>query len=195
MSTAKARVAGTWVDTNLAGYARVTGAWQEFGPEISGPAYESIMWPNEPSIADADDGADYNMGLRFHLLQSKLCYGVRWRVPSAVENPAGGHVASIWDRVTETRLAFKSFVPVPGGYQDILFDTPILLDAAPSEYVASMFTRHYVFSPTTPSVDWLVQSPSLNVRGDLGKLSAGNAGTYPASNFNSWYYVSPLIGV
>lgn len=194
MSTAKARISGAWVDTTIEGSARISGAWVPYGP-TGGPSYESLAWPSEPSLTDGNDNENYAMGAQFHLLAAKLCYGVRWRVPDTVVNPSSGtHAVAIWD-LAPTRLAYKTFTPVPGGYQDILFDTPISLSAAPVEYVASVLTRHYSFRVPSPSSGWLVESPSLNVRHDLSRLSStSDPTTIPGGAFNAWYYVSPIIG-
>lgn len=196
MSRAKARVAGAWVDTDLVGAARVAGAWAPYGPP-SGPTYESLTWPNPPTSTALQDGVStfYTMGIRFHLLAGKPCYGIRWRVPNTVTDPTAGHSAGLFNVTTQALLTYKDFTPVPGDYQDILFDTPYTLVAAPQEYVAAVWTRYYVHSAPTPASGWLVQSPSLNIRGDMGKLGGPPRMTFPTGNFQAWYYVSPLVGL
>ncbi|MFI7547209.1 DUF4082 domain-containing protein [Actinoplanes sp. NPDC049599] len=158
-------------------------------------AYEALAWPDEPALTDAEDpGETYNMGGRFSLVEAGPCPGVRWRVPDTVEPPAiDGHVVAIWTTIGETRLAAKAFTPVPGGYQDILFDEPIMLAAA-TYYVVSIYTRHYVFRNAAGLFP--VTSPSGNIILDEGRLVGWNSGSliYPASAFNALYYVSPLIG-
>lgn len=195
MEPAKVKINGVWLDTDLYGMVKAEGIFVPFGPETDPgtPTLESFVWPNEPTQTDLTDGPDahYNMGIRFHLLQDSVCYGVRWRVPDSVVAPPGGHMVSLWNRTTELKVASKVFTPTPGGYQNVLFDEPIDLVSAPQEYVAAVYTNHYVYSAPTPNVDWLVESPSLNLRGDLGKLAVGEI--YPASDFQAWYYVSPLI--
>jgi hypothetical protein len=195
MSTAKARVSGAWVDTELVGAARVSSAWVPYGPSGS-PATESLSWPFEPSLTDGNDNENYVMGGQFHLLTAKLCYGVRWKVPDSVETPSSGtHAVALWD-LAPLRLAYKTFTPVPGGYQDILFDSPVALSATPVEYVVSVLTRHYSFRSPTPSSGWLVESPSLNIRHNVSKLSASSdPTTFPGGSFSSWYYVSPIMEV
>jgi hypothetical protein len=157
---------------------------------------EYLVFPIEPTSPDLVDGTQaYNMGIRFSSLAARLCYGVRWRVPDTVETPPGGtHAVSLWSQDSETRLAYKEFTPVPGGYQDILFDTPYLMDPNPALYVAAVYTVHYVFSNrTVPEVF----SPSGNLGGDLGRLAAFNGGAatapFPGEQFGTpWYYVSPI---
>lgn len=155
-------------------------------------AYEGLAWPAEPSSTDlVDPGATYNMGIRFSLVEAKNCVGVRWRVPDSVSTPPGGtHVASIWTTTSETRIGTKDFTPTVGGYQDILFDTPIALSAG-TIYVAAVHTQHYVFRA---SGGVFPSSPSGNVVSDESRLASSDvAETYPASAGSALYYVSPLI--
>lgn len=185
-----------WVDTDAVGYVRDGGVWVPFGPE-GGPVYEGINWPYPPSLTDADDGQPYEMGIRFHLLAPKACVGARWRVPDSLIAPTGGiYYATLWYALNEQMAATKAFVPVPGGYQDILFDTPVDLDASPTEYVVSVYTRKYVYAtPPTPGDTWEVTSASGNVVGTKGQLALSGTHEYPGSTFNGLYYVSPLVAV
>lgn len=193
MSIMKVRSGGLWVDTDKTGSVRYQGATEPYAP-AGGPSTETLAWPSEPTLTDGNDNENYVMGAQFHLLQGKLCYGVRWKVPDSVENPSSGtHAVALWD-LAPLRLAYKTFTPVPGGYQDILFDTPVALLAAPVEYVVSVLTRHYSFRTPSPTSGWLVESPSLNIRHDLSKLSASSdPTTFPGGAFSAWYYVSPIM--
>lgn len=197
MTSMKLRVSGDWVDSTATGSVRINGETIDYGPPDVGPTYESIVWPNEPTLVAADDGAStfYNMGIRFHLLASKQCVGVRWRVPDTVAEPTGGHAVGLYNVTDQSLMRSKDFTPTPGQYQDILFDTPATLSIAPQEYVVSVWTRYYVYSPPTPSDGWLVRSPSLNVRGDDGVLGGGARLSYPSGRFNSWYFVAPLVEI
>ena len=159
--------------------------------------YEGLSWPNSPTATDLNDGDQaYSMGIKFGLVTTAAnCVGVRWRVPDTVVNPQGfSHNVSLWAVVGEVRLANIDFTPVPGADMDILFSTPVALSLS-TEYVVAVYTNHYVFSSPTPSSSWHIYSPSGNVDAYEAKLAAGNSGPnlYPASNFNGWYYVGPLI--
>lgn len=158
---------------------------------------EALTFPIEPTSTDLNDGTQaYNMGIRFSSVASRSCYGVRWRVPDSVSTPPGGtHAVSIWSEDTATRLAYKEFTPVPGGYQTVLFDSPITLSASPALYVAAVYTVHYVFATRTVTP---ISSPSGNLSGDLGRLAAFNGGAssapFPNDQFGTpWYYVSPVV--
>lgn len=158
-------------------------------------AYEALVWPNEPTLTDGNDGTDYTMGTRFSLAAPSNCVGVRWRAPDTPSIPGGeGLSVQIWVALTETLIASKTFAaPAAGQYVDVLFDTPIALAAA-TNYVASVHTRNYVFSTPTPSSGWVLVSPSGNLSGDESKLANYGAGpVYPGGTFTAWYYVSPLI--
>lgn len=157
-------------------------------------AYEGLAWAANPSATDlADVGATYNMGIRFALVEGADCVGIRWRVPDTVSTPPGGtHVASVWSVVGETRLRSKDFTPVPGGFQDILFDTPVTLSAA-TNYVAAVHTQHYVFRA---SGGVFPSSASGNITSDESRLVANDdPATYPSSSGSALYYVSPLVAV
>jgi hypothetical protein len=103
------------------------------------------------------------------------------------------HFISLWDDVSETRLALRDFTPTPGVYQDIVFDTPVSVVAG-TQYLATVYTQHYVFrSAGSPTVT----SPSANLTADQGRLRSDNTppGGHPDVSFNAWYYVSPLVDV
>lgn len=162
-------------------------------------ALETLAWPADPSSTDLNDGAQsYNMGIKFGLVTDETdCYGVQWRVPDSLAPPAGGGVyaVSLWTVIGETRLAYKEFTPVAGGYQDVLFDAPVPLALA-TEYVVAVYTNHYVFRAPSPTGGWHVYSPSGNTDAYESKLATDNSGAatavFPASNFNGWYYVAPI---
>jgi len=197
MSTAKVRVSGSWVDSDLAGKHRVSGSWVDFGPS-GGTAYEALSWPNPvPNLLDADDlSTRYNMGVMFTVLTAKNCVGVQWRTPTNTPSPTNtpypvGHSVSLWDGDLDTHIVSKDFTPVPGGYQDILFDTPVPLLTA-NNYIAAVYTFHYVHRAAT----WPVTSPSGNVSASIGRLVADQGPmAYPGGNSNAWFYVSPLVEV
>lgn len=154
-------------------------------------ATEAIAWPAEPSLTDANDAdSAYNMGIKFAVTNPVNCVGVRWRVPDSVAAPAGtNHAVSLWVTAGEVRVALKIFTPTPGVYQDILFDTPVALTATPAEYVAAVYTNHYVYRAAAGSVS----TPSGNLVADQGRLTGGP--NYPTGVQSSWYYVSPILEV
>ncbi len=201
MTALKARELGAWKPTTTAGSVRTGGDWSSFTPGDGVPELEALAWANPvPNLTNASDGAGdpivYTMGIRFHLLQAATCHGVRWRVPDTVTPaPAGGHQVSLWNAGTSAQAALKTFTPTPGVYQDVLFDTPVDLVAAPQEYVAAVTTVRYVHRAPDPASGWLVESPSLNVRGDKGRLVTGPTAAYPSSGSDALYYVSPLVAV
>jgi hypothetical protein len=195
MSRLKTRVSGSWVTTDASGAVWPGGVKTTFGPP-AGAAYEALAWPNPvPNLLDADDSLTrYSLGVRFKLLNAKNCVGVQWRVPTNAPSPtnssfAVGHSVSLWNGDTTVRMATKDFTPVPGGYQDILFDIPQALNTV-SEYVVSVYTFHYVHRAAT----WNVTSPSGNIVADAGRFVADQGpAVFPAGNSNAWYYVSPLV--
>lgn len=199
MGYARIKNSGNLIFTRLKGAARSGGVSSTFGiasePGGGGPTYESVTWPQEPVDTDNNDGTQaYNMGIAFELVAGKNCTGVKWRVPDVVTNtpPGGSHVASIWRVSDTTRLVFKNFTPVTGGYQEILFDTPVALSAG-VDYIVAIYTIHYVYRSGTSSVI----SPSGNLVVQGGKLVDYNGGPniYPSGSYDSWYYISPIVEV
>jgi hypothetical protein len=160
-------------------------------------ALEALVWPAEPADTDEVDGSQaYNMGVRFTVPADIPCAGVRWRVPDALATPPGGsHQASIWRTGDEAKLAAANFVPVAGGYQDVLFETPITLVTGQS-YVAAVYTLHYVYRASGgiwPS------TPSGSAVADEGRLRDFNGGpdvvgAFPGAPTGLMFYVSPLVG-
>jgi hypothetical protein len=159
-------------------------------------ATETLVFPDPPTLTNGNDSnQDYNLGIRFSVDEAVPCVGVRWvRTPDSVAaTPNGGSwVAAIWAVVGETRIAFKNFTPTPATDDfDVLFDAPVMLEAAPTLYVASIFSRDYVYR------QWLggdASSPSGMVQGDEGRLSSsGDPTTYPSQQQAARYFVSPII--
>jgi hypothetical protein len=202
MGIYRVKVNGLWVDTEITGSIRVNGSTIEFGPEDPGPdpTFESLAWAEEPAGTNFEDaGEAYNMGIRFSLVASKPCYGVRWRVPDTLNTPPGpetSHIVSLWRVSDESLITSKNIDPTPGIYQNFLFDVPTAPLETNDYYVAAVYTRRYTFRSAGgvyPS------SPSGNVIADEGRLRGDNSGIianmYPAGAFNALYYVSPLMGV
>jgi hypothetical protein len=191
MTAIKARIGGAWVDTTKVGKARIGGAWVDFGP-ASGS--EVVNWGTSPAFTDLVDGTQsYNMGIAFSLVTGKNALGVQWRVPDSTPNPAGGvHAVGIYVD-GGSRIAYKEFVPVPGGNQNVLFDTPVALSSGVT-YVAGVYTLHYVFRSGSPAG---LTSPSGNIVVDAGRLRTDNGGAagsgYPDGTFNATYYISPIV--
>lgn len=159
-------------------------------------AYEALAWSNStPSTTDQVDGTQsYNMGTRFQSAAARNCVGVQWRVPDTLAAPGGGgiYAVAIWNVGTGTRVAYKEFTPVAGGYQDVMFDSAVALSAA-INYVASVYTLHYTFRASTATAT----SPSGNITSDSGLFATYNGGAaaapIPASTTTTGFYVSPLV--
>lgn len=195
MATAYVRVADAWVQSNLTGKARYEGGDVAFAPP--GATTESIAWAGAPSDTDENDGTQaYIMGVEFTVTTGVPCYGVVWRVPDSVVAPAGGpHAISLWN-VSESRTDYKEFTPVPGGDQEILFDTATNLGSASSWSIA-VYTNHYVFTLEDAAG---YDTPSGNVAVAAGRLAAYNGGAasapYPGTITTALnFHISPLVGI
>lgn len=194
MSTAKVRVSGAWVETELKGKHRVSSAWQDFGPS-GGATYEIIDWISAPALTDALDGPTYAMGVQFTVVAGKPCYGISWRVPDTITPaPSAGYQAVLWSLSPTTQIIKQAFTPVAGNYQDILFGSPHSLVPG-TQYVVSVLTNRYTFRAASSVGGFPLSSPSANVVGSTGKLSSTtDPDTVPAGDFASIYYISPLVG-
>lgn len=185
------RVSGAWVDTQQAGMVRLSGSWTEFGPD--GLATEAVDWLSPPS-SFGDDGPTYNMGCSFTVQENTICYGVQWRVPDSLVAPSGGiYYAALWSHSPNEKKEQKIFTPVAGGFQDIMFDDPYLLNTSESSgYIVSVLTRSYSFRAGS----FPYESPSGNVIVDSGRLAeTADPDVIPGSTFTSVYYVSPITEI
>lgn len=159
-------------------------------------AYEALAWSNStPSTTDQVDGTQsYNMGERFQIGTARNCVGVQVRIADTLAAPGGGgtYAVAIWNVGTGTRVAYKEFTPVAGGYQDVLFDSAVALSAS-TTYIASYYTLHYVFRASAATAS----SPSGNITGDSGMFVTYNGGAaaapIPSTTSTASFYVSPLI--
>lgn len=165
-------------------------------------ALEGLAWPAEPADTDeVDGGQSYNMGTLFGIAaggSATDCFGVQWRVPDAVSAPSGGvHAAALWDVASSTRLAYKEFTPAPGGYQDILFDDSVPIPPF-TEFIACVYTVHYVYRSSAPPTGWHVFSPSGNIDAYQSRLADTNIGApaapMPTNTPTLWFYVAPITG-
>lgn len=194
MAILKARLSGIWVETSQTGSVRYEGSTVPYGPS-EGPSFEAINWTAEPTLTDASDGTTYVMGCRFSVLASKPCYGIRWRVTDTLTPaPVAGYTATLFSISPTVKLAQEVFTPVAGGYQDILFTTPVTLDPG-LQYTVSILTQRYSFRSAGTVGGFPFSSASGNVVADVGKLSeTTDPNNVPAGDFASIYYVSPLVG-
>lgn len=194
MGLLRARVSGAWVDTDQVGSARVSGSWVDFGP--SGPSTEVVNWINPPTLTNGDDSTTYNMGCAFTVTHDTECFGVEWRVPDTLTAPSGGvYTASLWAVSPNILRRTKTFTPVAGSTQRILFDSSYILNTSEgSGYIVSVVTRSYSFRSAPGQFPFL--SPSSNVSVSIGKLSeTSDVNTIPGSNFESIFYISPVTSV
>lgn len=159
-------------------------------------AIEALAWPSGPAATDAVDGATdfYTMGCLFTVSESAPCPGIRWRVPDTASVPTGGFFASLWEVSPDIRVAHQAITPTPGGDEDFLWSGgPVTLDPAKS-YICQVFTHHYSVRTSGQGATWPVSTPSGIATATIGKLGTGGVDGIASSNFESYYYVSPLIG-
>jgi len=206
MSVIKGRRSGAWVNASNQGKVRYEGAWDDFG--ASAPVLtETLTWPYQPTGVDGVDGSTYYaMGAEFALtggVGQRDCLGIQWRAPTNTPNPGlptVNHRVMLYRKQDNSLLASKEFTPVPGQYNNVMFDSPVrLLDGFTYDYVAAVYTWHYVFaSPPGAPGTWVVKSPSNNVFHEVSRLGVSNSPPSSSSSlnvFNSFYYVSPIVAV
>lgn len=197
MSTAKARVSGAWVDTDLVGAARISSAWVPYGPDDEGPAYEAINWTTDLPAAFLDDGptTEYHMGCAFTLNVAKPCYGVRWYVPTSLITPSGGYYMTLHQISPDIQIRKQLITPSGNDYMDFLWTVPTDPLLTTETYVVGITTIRYSYRAAGTVGGFPFPSPSGNVSAGIGRLaSGGNPDVIPSSNFESIYYISPLIG-
>lgn len=161
-------------------------------------ATEALAWAGSPTATDAVDGSQaYNMGVLFSVDEDDTpCPGVEWRVPDSVANPQGGpHAISIWEDVSGTRIAYEEITPAAfvGTEHTFTFTSPPTLDSG-IDYVAAIYTNHYVFSSGSPAG---TTSPSGRITAGAGRLAAYNSGAAtapkPTDTSGLTFYISPVV--
>lgn len=161
-------------------------------------AVEALAWPNPPALTDNVDGTqNYAMGCAFTAVGDQSCPGVQWRVPDTVEAPSGGvHAAMLFEDVSGTRIGYQEFVPVPGDYQDVLFDAGSVSLVDGTSYVVTVYTLHYVFTSASVAGVSTPSGSAVATEGRLGPFNGGAAlAPRPADVSGATFYVSPLITV
>jgi hypothetical protein len=161
-------------------------------------ANEALAWAVPPVVTDAVDGSQcYNLGVAFTVSGAVDAEGCEWRVPDTLAAGAGGGVyaVAIWNADTSTRIAYKEFAPVAGGYQRVTFDAPVALSAGVN-YVATTYTNHYTYTPTNPSGTSTPSGKGTATGGRLASYNGGAAGApIPTGTANTTFYISPLLAV
>lgn len=197
MNPMRVRSSGAWVESDRVGAARYLGETISFGPEISEPAYEAVDWISPPgSFLDDGPSEVYHMGCSFTLDVAKPCYGIRWYVPTALITPSGGFWMTLHQISPTIQIRKQLITPSGNDYMDFLWTTPTDPLATTETYVVGITTIRYSFRTAASVGGFPMQSPSGNINAQIGRLAAGgNPDVVPSSNFESIYYISPLIEV
>jgi hypothetical protein len=172
------------------------------------PSHESLDWGDTPAVPDGVDGSSYYaLGAQFNLSTGfhRDCLGIEWNpAPTNTPNPGSptvSHSAMLFRVSDGARLAYKEFTPVPGVKNEIFFDSSVpLLGFGEEEYVAVIYTHHYVFrTPPGGAGTWEVLSPSGMIHHTTSRLY--DTPTPPTTlsvsfgTFNAWYFVSPIVAL
>lgn len=149
-------------------------------------AIETLGLP-DPVSPNVNDGAQvYDLAVGFSTLVEGNALGVEWFTPLS---PPGITPVVKWWRVSdESLIASKSFSAVAGTRQEILFDTPVLID--PDDYRVSVET--IFFTLTTDWTGWPASSASMITDNPDGWLSVGPG--FPDNGVRTaLYHVSPIF--
>jgi hypothetical protein len=189
----KVRQGGSWVETAQRGKVRIGGAWVDYGPADSG--LQPLLWPNPPSLTNGDDDAYYNMGVVFDVNETCPCAGVEWYVPDTLDAPPGGIQVALWQIDPDARQRIKVISPVAGsGYSQFEWDDGDFELNPSFQYIASVLTGTYSFRAAAGG--WGFTNAGGQVSAVSGRLTAtSDPDVRPSSNFDSYYYVGPLIRV
>jgi hypothetical protein len=144
-----------------------------------------------PGLANANDGASQELGVKFKSDVAGFITGIRF-----YKGPmnTGTHTGSLWS-ANGVRLAtaiFSSTAETPSGWQQVNFDTPVPI-AANTMYVASYHTNvgQYSFDGAYFATSGHDSAPlhalSSVLGGGNGVFKSGTT-TFPVSSFNNANY-------
>jgi hypothetical protein len=155
------------------------------------------IWPDEasPQIANVDDGAAVELGLKFRADSNGWVTGVRFY--KGAQN-TGTHTGSLWDR-DGNRLATATFInESAAGWQQVTFATPVQVTAG-TTYVASYHAPNGHYSANVDSLqNQGVDAPPLHalqsgVDGANGVYRYGPGALFPMGASTSNYWVDAVF--
>lgn len=150
-------------------------------------AIETLGLPDPASIDVFDGGQDYDLAVGWSCAVPGSVLGVEWFAPT--NPPTVTTVAKLWRVSDNALLASKTFVPVDGIRQQILFDTAVPITAA-TGYRCSVYTDRFTLTFDYPG--WPITSGNLSTLSPDGWLAVG-AGFPDNGPRTALYHVSPIV--
>ncbi|TDQ05513.1 DUF4082 domain-containing protein [Labedaea rhizosphaerae] len=148
----------------------------------------SLFGVQTPGIADAGDGSDVELGVKFTTSVNATVTGVKFYKSAA---NTGSHTGSLWTS-SGTRLATGTYTgESASGWQTLTFSSPVQITAGQT-YVASYRTPtgHYAadggYFATKGAGRGVVTAPSSPSAGGQGVFEYG--GGFPSNSYNSTNY-------
>lgn len=150
-------------------------------------AIETLGLPDPASIDVFDGGQDYDLAVGWSCAVAGSVLGVEWFAPT--NPPTVTTLAKLWRVSDNALLASKTFVPIDGIRQDILFDTPVPIGAA-TAYRVSIYTDR--FTLTFDYGGWPITNGNLSTLNPDGWLAVG-AGFPDNGPRTALYHMSPIV--
>jgi PKD repeat protein len=174
---------GTKVSTTKSGYISVSTA-------SAASTYSLWAATAKPTIADEQDSAAVNLGVKFSASQNGYITGIRFY--KSIAN-TGTHVGTLWNTAGQ-KLAQATFSSeTASGWQQVKFTTPVAITAN-TVYVASYFAPrgHYANDNGYFSSSSLTNGPlralQNGVSGANGVYAYGSGPLFPTSSYQATNY-------
>lgn len=150
---------------------------------VAGIDAQTILTTQTPSLPDATDGTNYELGMKFQSRRPGQITAIDyWKAPSE----SGAHTGHIWD-ATGVLLASVPFSgETSSGWQRQALDVPLPIDAA-TTYVVSVNANAY-FSVTPAGMATSISNGDLFSLADGSNDVYGAYGTFPASSYQAANY-------
>lgn len=196
--SAKARVSGAWVDTDLVGAYRLGGVTTPFAPPDDPPAGETLFGDTVPVDLDLTDGTAYTMGTRFTpAVNGEATHG-RWHFPTTIPHASNPVLVGIYRNSDEVLLGWTEFPlgATLGAWNQVAYSSPIALTAG-TEYTTVIHTpARYVASGSFHAIT-KNNGANLNMPTIAGRFSAGPYGSFqfPGGSYNAGGYFPDLAFV
>jgi hypothetical protein len=153
------------------------------------PTYNFWTSAPTPTQLNNNDGPGIEVGVKFRSSVTGFINGIRYYVGSSAINTS--HTGKIWNTGTGVMIGSATFTPGAGGWQQVLFSSPVSI-AANTTYIASCFSSSGYYNETDNSFASAVTNGPLTISQDGGpdgangiyKMGAGMPNTpYISTNY------------
>lgn len=171
------------------------------GGTATAPVYESLFTSQIPNFLDQPDAAGITVGTTMLFAVPGQVAGIRWYTPATATGVTPKALLYRFDSdSTGTQLASKDWTGLVfgSGWNQILFNAPIVVAASPAMYVPAVWTDRYTatnFLLQSAIVNGHITAPANQAGIRNGRFHEPSAApAYPDVEFNqTGYFVDVLF--